>query len=256
MAGQCPEVTETPGNPPSGGRERGRVGGVSKYLTPVNGFLPYYQGPTIGFAVNGAYMPSRIDDLLEHIEGLEREVEAELDRRRARWRYGIDAGRIRFEHEAHLAHQRLKQGIARFLRESSIPNLLTAPLIYSMIIPIAALDAWISLYQAVCFRVYGIARVHRSRYVVIDRQHLAYLNAIEKLNCMYCGYANGVFAYVREVAGRTEQYWCPIRHARRVRAPHRQYRHFVDYGDAAGYRRRLIPLRQELRNKRAVPDDR
>ena len=71
-----------------------------------------------------------------------------------------------------------------------------------MVVPIAALDAWISLYQAICFRVYGIARVSRSRYVVVDRQHLAYLNAIEKLNCMFCGYVNGVFAtYVRSRAG-------------------------------------------------------
>jgi len=52
---------------------------------------------------------------------------------------------------------------------------------------------------------------------------------------------------VREVAGRTEQYWCPIRHARRVRGPHAHYREFVDYGDAEAYRTRLIPLRDELR---------
>jgi hypothetical protein len=195
-------------------------------------------------------MTSRIDDLLEHIARLERELEAEVDQRRARWRYRIEAGRIRFEREVRLAHRRLKQSVPRFLRESSIPNLLTAPLIYSLVVPIALLDAWMSLYQTICFRIYGIARVRRSKYIVIDRQHLAYLNAIEKLNCMYCGYANGVFAYVREIAGRTEQYWCPIRHARRVRAPHEHYRDFVDYGDAEGYRRRLIPLRRELRDSR------
>ena len=194
-------------------------------------------------------MTSRIDDLLEHIAKLERELEAEVDQRRARWRYRIEAGRIRFEREVRLAHRRLKQSVPRFLRESSIPNLLTAPLIYSLVVPIALLDAWMSLYQTICFRIYGIARVRRSKYIVIDRQHLAYLNAIEKLNCMYCGYANGVFAYVREIAGRTEQYWCPIRHARRVRAPHEHYRDFVDYGDAEGYRQRLIPLRHELRDK-------
>ena len=161
---------------------------------------------------------------------------------------------MRFEHEVGVAHKRVKQGIPQFLRKSSIRNLLTAPLIYSLVIPIALLDGWISLYQAICFRVYGIAPVRRSSYVVIDRQHLGYLNAIEKLNCLYCGYANGVFAYAREIAGRTEQYWCPIRHARRVRAPHEHYRHFVDYGDAAGYRRRLMPLRHELQSRRGSSD--
>jgi len=189
-----------------------------------------------------------MDDLLERIVTLEKEVESELDRARERWRYRVDAGRVRFEREVRQAHKRLKKSIPRFLRESSLPNLLTAPLIYSMIVPIALLDLWITVYQGVCFRIYGIARVRRSAYIVIDRQHLAYLNAIEKLNCVYCGYANGVFSYVREVAGRTEQYWCPIRHARRVRAPHPHYRHFVDYGDPEGYQRRLIPLRAELRD--------
>ncbi len=198
-------------------------------------------------------MTSHLDDLLEHVARLERELEAELDHRRVQWRYRIEAGRVRFERDVRLAHQRLKQSIPRFLRESSVRNLLTAPLIYSIVIPIALLDAWISLYQAICFRAYGIARVRRSRYIVIDRQHLAYLNAIEKLNCVYCGYANGVIAYVREIAGRTEQYWCPIRHATRVRGPHEHYRHFVDYGDADGYRRRLIPLRHELQSKPSEP---
>jgi hypothetical protein len=87
--------------------------------------------------------------------------------------------------------------------------------------------------------------VPRATYIVIDR-HLAYLNGIEKLNCVYCGYANGVFAYVREIAGRTEQYWCPIRHAKRVRTPHGHYHRFVDSGDAEGYHRQLPALRHEL----------
>jgi hypothetical protein len=58
-----------------------------------------------------------------------------------------------------------------------------------------------------------------------------------------------VFAYVREIAGRTEQYWCPIRHAKRVLAPHPHYREFVDYGDAAGYQRQLPLLRAKLNDK-------
>jgi hypothetical protein len=194
-------------------------------------------------------MSSRTGDLLARIAGLERELEAELTRRRALWRYRVEAGRVRFEREVHEAHRRVKQRLPAFLRESSPLTIATAPVVYSLIVPVALLDLWVTLYQAICFRAYGIARVRRSAYIIIDRHHLAYLNGVEKLNCVFCGYANGVFAYTREVAGRTEQYWCPIRHSKRIRAPHPHYREFIEYGDAEGYRQRLIPLREALKDE-------
>ena len=85
-------------------------------------------------------MRSRVDDLLEPIATLERELEHELNRAREQWRYRIEAGRIRFEREVRLAHERLRLSIPRFLRESSVPNLVSAPIIYSMVVPIALLD--------------------------------------------------------------------------------------------------------------------
>jgi len=191
-------------------------------------------------------MASRIDELLQYMATLEREIDLELARVGSKWRYRIDKGRVRFERDVRDAHLRLRRNVLRYLRDSQLLNILTAPVIYSLTIPIALLDLWVVIYQAICFRAYGIAPVRRSAYIVFDRQHLAYLNGIEKLNCLYCGYANGVFAFVREVAGRTEQYWCPIRHAKRVQAPHTHYREFVDYGDAEGYHRRLPLLRKEL----------
>jgi hypothetical protein len=199
-------------------------------------------------------MTPTLEDLLDRIAALERQVENELNRVREQWRYRVEQGRVRFERDVRMAHSRLKRSIPRFLRESRPSNLLSAPVIYSMIVPIGLLDLWITVYQAICFRIYGIARVQRSVYMIIDRQHLDYLNGIEKLNCVYCGYANGVFAYVREIAGRTEQYWCPIRHAKRVRAPHVRYRHFVDYGDAEGYQRRWLELRNELKEESEPAD--
>jgi len=98
----------------------------------------------------------------------------------------------------------------------------------------------------VCFPIYGISRVHRRAYFAIDRRQLAYLNGIEKINCTFCSYANGFIAYTREVAARTEQYWCPIKHARAIRAPHARYQLFFDYGDAEGYRHQLGALRRTL----------
>ena len=199
-------------------------------------------------------MASHIDELLERIGTLERELELELQQAGTKWHYRLEKGRVRFEHDIVAAHRRLRRGILRYLDESAILSILTAPIIYSMVVPIAVLDVWVSVYQAICFRAYGIGRVKRSAYIVFDRQHLAYLNGIEKLNCLYCGYANGVFAFVREIAGRTEQYWCPIRHAKRVRAPHPHYREFVDYGDAVGYHRRLNELRKELAQEPSSDD--
>jgi hypothetical protein len=85
----------------------------------------------------------------------------------------------------------------------------------------------------------------------MDRRRLAYLNGIERVNCTYCSYANGLFAYVSEVAARTEQYWCPIRHARAIRAPHRRYHAFFEYGDAEGYRKGLKRVRRRLPHRGA-----
>jgi hypothetical protein len=85
--------------------------------------------------------------------------------------------------------------------------------------------------------------------MVIDRHRLVYLNTIEKLNCTYCGYGNGVIAYTHEVIARTEQYWCPIRHARRVRGAHERYPLFFDYGDAAAYQYGRAALRRSLKDE-------
>ena len=96
--------------------------------------------------------------------------------------------------------------------------------------------------------------MRRSDHVVFDRARLAYLNWIEALNCLYCSYANGVIAQVREIAGRTEQYWCPIKHALRTADPHRRYVQFLEYGDAEGYRSRLEALRDQLRQEAPKSD--
>jgi hypothetical protein len=104
----------------------------------------------------------------------------------------------------------------------------------------------VSIYHAVCFPVYRIPKVRRSDYIVIDRHALPYLNLIEKLNCVYCGYFNGLIAYVQEIAARTEQYWCPIKHARKVAALHSRYQHFLEYGDAQAYRDSIEKIRRDF----------
>lgn len=135
----------------------------------------------------------------------------------------------------------------RFVLTADAAAVLSAPLVYSLIIPVILLDVWVSAYQAICFRAWGIVRVRRRDYFLIDRHRLPYLNTVQKAHCVYCGYVNGLFAYVREVASRTEQYWCPIRHSRRVRGAHPASRKFAPYGDATAYRTRQARLRAGLK---------
>ena len=192
-------------------------------------------------------MDSDIEALLGRLRQIEDEIERKLDERRAEFRYRLERNRAVFEHDVIAYHRRLRKGLLRFLRDSSFGALVTAPAVYSLAVPLAMLDALIVLYQAVCFPVWGMRRVRRKDYIAMDRHRLAYLNGIEKLNCAYCGYANGVIALAREVASRTEQYWCPIKHAMRARGLHPRHRNFVEYGDAEAFRQRLETLRDEVR---------
>lgn len=192
-------------------------------------------------------MTQRMHELASEILRLQSELDREIEARRKALGWQLRKGIVEFEHGVTLEHRRLRIGIATFLAQSPISAILTVPVIYSVIIPLLFIDAWASLYQAICFPVYRIPRVRRSRYIVIDRHHLAYLNWIEAFNCLYCGYSNGVLAYVREIASRTEQYWCPIKHALKVTDPHQRYYEFLEYGDADGYRARLEQFRDRLR---------
>jgi len=192
-------------------------------------------------------MSSSISELTDRISKLEKQLRDELDKKQEEFSYRLEGTRVRFEQEILDAHRKLKVGIFRWLFSSTFRNILSSPFIYGMIIPIAFFDLTITVYQHICFRLYGIRRVKRADYIVMDRHQLAYLNGIEKLNCLYCGYGNGVVAYTREVIARTEQYWCPIKHARKVVGSHRRYHKFADFGDGEHYQEQLTKLRNELK---------
>lgn len=164
----------------------------------------------------------------------------------------LQRGRVVFERDVHELHARFRQSLPAYLRGANPLSLLTAPVIYSLLLPFAVIDLWVTAYQWLCFPIYGIARVPRRRYFALDRHRLRYLNAIEKANCTFCTYANGVIAYVREVASRTELYWCPIKHARPTPAPHARYHRFFAYGDAPGYRHGLAGVRAPLSHARMI----
>lgn len=196
-------------------------------------------------------MPSQLAGLMEKMRSVEAEIEAELARRREEMRFRFEKRKIVFEREALRLHQAIKTRASRYLVDADPLIVLSAPVIYSLIVPIALVDIWVMAYQAICFPIYKIPKVRRRDYLVFDRHHLAYLNIIEKINCAYCSYCNGAIAFVREVAARTEVYWCPIKHARRVLGPHPHYQGFADFGDAEEFRTRMAQLKDGVKLERA-----
>jgi hypothetical protein len=191
-------------------------------------------------------MNPKISELLARIQQMELEIEQEMKRKRAELRADFEETRVKFEHEVLEQQRRFKTGLLKYMLSTDLRTALTAPIIYAVFFPMVLLDISVTVYQHVCFRAYGIPRVKRSDYFVFDRAHLAYLNLIEKINCAYCSYGNGLMAYAREIVARTEQYWCPIKHARKVMAAHPYYTGFVDFGDAESYKQELERLRTQL----------
>jgi hypothetical protein len=193
-------------------------------------------------------MNPKITELVERIRQIEHEIELEAKRRRTELQADFDERRVQFEREIIEQQRRFKTGLIHYIATSNWLTILTAPVVYAVLLPMLMLDIFVTLYQWICFPIYGMARVKRSEYFVYDRAHLAYLNLIEKINCAYCSYGNGVVAYAREVVGKTEQYWCPIKHARKTLQAHPYYAGFVDFGDAQGYKKELENLRKQLQN--------
>ena len=191
-------------------------------------------------------MGNNLEGILAKIKKLQNELEQEIQKKEEEFFYKIRGKRVYFEKEIKRHHKIFVKSIYRYLSDAALLNILTVPVIWSCIVPAVFMDLVVSLYHAVCFRVYKIPRVRREDYIVIDRHSLRYLNPIEKINCVYCGYFTGLIAYVREVGARTEQYWCPIKHARRVAKIHSRYSKFVDYGDAQGYKKYLGKIRQDF----------
>lgn len=191
-------------------------------------------------------MNPKITELLDRIRQIQEEIEQETKHRRAELHADFEHRRIHFEREVLEQHRHFKTGLLKYLRDAELRNVITAPVIYSVLFPMLLLDLFVTAYQILCFPLYGIPHVRRRDYLVFDRAHLAYLNLIEKINCAYCSYGNGLAAYLTEVVARTEQYWCPIKHARRVLRAHPYYGGFVDYGDAEAYRRELQAMRADL----------
>jgi len=191
-------------------------------------------------------MDDRIQQILNQITELEDDLRTALNEQQTSIFFQIKGKRVEFEQSIKETHKRLKTNFFRWLVTYRPQNLITGPIIYSMIIPLLITDFFVTFFQLTCFPIYGIKKVRRSDYIVYDRQQLNYLNFIEKFHCTYCAYGNGMIAYVSEVIARTEQYFCPIKHARKILGTHSRYARFLEYGDAENYEERLEEYRRAL----------
>ncbi len=197
-------------------------------------------------------MEANLHYLLDEIRDLERSVAQQLKDKESDLLYRVHNRTVTFRKEISEKHAALRKSIYRFLREATFMSYVVAPVIYSMIIPAVILDVFVSVYQLVCFPVYGINRVKRVDYISLDRHKLKYLNWIERINCDFCGYFNGVIAYAREVASRTEQYFCPIQHALQTKGLHTRHAQFLPYGEVTDFRGQFTKLRTQVRNSNAT----
>jgi hypothetical protein len=188
----------------------------------------------------------KIDLITAQIRVLEDELSEELKKKQKKFFYKIENEKIKFEERV------IKEGRSKIISSikylSSFPVavIITIPFIWGMMIPALLVDISVTIYQSVCFPIYKIPKVKRKDYVVMDRYDLFYLDKVERINCWYCEYFNGVIAYTREVAARTEQFWCPIKHSKALKDKHSRYDKFFDYGDFKKYREELDKRRADF----------
>jgi hypothetical protein len=181
-------------------------------------------------------MSQPLSEILDRMTQLQEQLDDAIKERAEQFRYELKNRRVVFEQEVLDAHRAFRIHLAHYIWNARLLSIATAPIIYAIVVPLAFLDLAMSIYQAICFPAYGIPKVRRRDYIIFDRHKLAYLNALEKFNCVYCSYGNGTIAYAQEIASRTEAYWCPIKHAQKTKTFMPRYARFSDYGSAETYR--------------------
>jgi len=189
-------------------------------------------------------MRNKINQLLQDIEKKKQELRQEYEKLKDKYGFRIEWRKIVWNKERIQELRKYKKSILDSIFSATVREILSIPFIYAMIIPAVILDIFLFMYQNTAIRLYKIPLTKRSDYIVFDRKELAYLNIIQKINCMYCSYFNWVMQYAVEVAWRTEKYWCPIKHAKKKAGEHNWEKYFADYGDAEGFKQTFCSIKE------------
>ena len=189
-------------------------------------------------------MKNKINKLLEDIRIKKEEISKEYEKLKEKYWFKIIGKKIIWNSWKKEELKKFRKSAWETIFSAEIREILSFPFIWFMLIPSIILDICLFIYQNTAIRLYKIPLVKRSDYIVFDRKQLAYLNWIQKLDCIYCSYVNWLFQYAVEVAGRTEKYWCPIKHARKKAWTHDWEEHFADYWDVEGFKETFCNLKE------------
>ena len=92
-------------------------------------------------------MNEQIRQILSQITELEDDLHKLIQEQQEEFNYRIEGTKVLFEKNIRKAQRQLRTGFFSFIRQSKPRNVVTAPVVYSVIIPLVILDAWISMHQ-------------------------------------------------------------------------------------------------------------
>lgn len=176
-------------------------------------------------------MESKIKKILEKIDALNESLKIEYARLADKYGFSFREKTIIFFEKFKEKNKAFRIPVWKYIIPKDIRHCISMPFIYMMIIPAVILDVFITIYNLTAIPLYRIPRIKRKDHFIYDRQYLDYLNVLQKINCLYCSYVNGLFSYASEIGARTERYWCPIKAAHNPKSYHSFYKDFADYGN-------------------------
>lgn len=184
-------------------------------------------------------MDPKIQSIIKEIDALNDALGREYSRLADKYGFRVNREKVVFSKNSAEKNRAFCIPAWKYAIPTSFRHALSIPFIYMMIIPTVMLDVFITVYQWTAFSLYRIPKVKRGDHLIYDRRFLDYLNVVQKVNCLYCSYVNGLFSYSSEIAARTERYWCPIKAANNPKSYHGWYGDFADYGNPEEWKKKI-----------------
>ena len=176
-------------------------------------------------------MESKIKKIIEKIENLNESLQEEYKSMSDKYGFSIKKRKVIFLQKFKKRNKEFRIPTWKYAIPKNIRHIISMPFIYMMIVPAGLLDLFLIMYNRTALPLYRISPVKRSDHFIYDRQFLDYLNIIQKINCFYCSYVNGLFSFASEIGAQTERYWCPLKAAKNPKFHHSLYKEFADYGN-------------------------